>query len=412
LRKKLVILSWGMYDLANTIFTINIITLYFALWVTVDKGGRDIYYSIAIAGSMILAAISEPIMGAVSDGLGKRMSFLISFTLLSIAFTAFMGLTSNLLVGLLFFVIANFGYQVGIVFYNSLLPEIASPKEIGRVSGFGISLGYVGTIVGLILVKPFVDVGGRQAAFIPTAIFFLLFSLPCFLFVKDKQFNLPASAYRRQAQGDFSCAGIKDALRRIKDTFVNRHKYPGLFTFLIANFICLDAVNTTIPFISIYAKKAVMMADGDIRFFLILSATFAIFGSFAFGYVTDKIGAKKAWAIVMVMWCIAFLFAAAILHKNVFWIVGPLSGVSIGSTWVATRALVTKLAPIEKRGEIFGLFGVTSKSASIIGPLTWGLITWLGEPLGVMRYRLAVLALLGFAVIGLVLLWKIPEPQR
>ena len=176
MKKKWIIFSWGMYDLANTIFTINIITLYFALWVVVDKGGRDIYYSIAIAVSMIFAAISEPIMGAISDRRQKRMPFLIYFTLLSILFTFLMGFTNSLFWGLTFFAIANFGYQVGIVFYNSLLPEIADKNEIGKVSGFGISLGYVGTIIGLLLVKPFVDAGGRQGAFIPTAIFFLLFS--------------------------------------------------------------------------------------------------------------------------------------------------------------------------------------------------------------------------------------------
>ena len=403
MKKKWIIFSWGMYDLANTIFTINIITLYFALWVVVDKGGRDIYYSIAIAVSMIFAAISEPIMGAISDRRQKRMPFLIYFTLLSILFTFLMGFTNSLFWGLTFFAIANFGYQVGIVFYNSLLPEIADKNEIGKVSGFGISLGYVGTIIGLLLVKPFVDAGGRQGAFIPTAIFFLLFSLPCFLFVRDKS-GVPIHRNQR--------SGIKEALKSIKDTFVNRKKYPGLLTFLIANFICLDAVNTTIPFISIYAKKAIFMSDADIRFFLIISTAFAIVGSFVFGYVVDKIGAKKTWTIVMGMWCVAFLFAATILHRNVFWIVGPLSGISIGSTWVATRALVAKIAPVEKRGEIFGLFGVTAKSASIIGPLAWGLITWLGEPLGVLRYQIAVFVLLGFAAVGLVLLQKIPEPQR
>lgn len=390
-----------MYDFANTIFTINIITLYFALWVTVDKAGRDIYYSIAIALSMVFAAVFEPITGAISDRHQKRMPFLIYFTLLSVLSTSLIGFTKSLFWGLFFFAIANFGYQLGIVFYNSLLPEIASKSEIGKVSGFGVSLGYVGTIFGLILVKPFVDAGGRQSAFVPTALFFLLFSLPCFLFVKD----IPGVPLLKERG-----FGLKDALARVKDTFVNHKKHPGLFIFLIANFICLDAVNTTIPFISIYAKKAVMMQDSDIRFFLILSTVFAIFGSFAFGHVTDKIGPKRTWTIVMWMWCIAFFLAATVLHKNIFWIVGPVSGVSIGSTWVATRALVTQLAPQEKRGEIFGLFGVTSKSASITGPIVWGLITWLGEPLGVLRYQLAVFSLLGFAGVGLLLLNRIPEP--
>lgn len=403
MKSKLTVFSWAFYDFANTIFAVNVVSLYFALWVTVDKAGKDIYYSIAIAVSMVFAAIGEPLMGAFSDKAGRRMPFLFWFTAASVVFTALIGFSPSLLSGLIFFTLANFTYNMCLVFYNSLLPEIAKERNIGKISGFGISMSYAGTIAGLYLVKPFVDAGGRQAAFIPAALFFLLFSIPCFLFVRD------VTVDRGPLTVDHKRPKIRDALKSLKDTFVNRDKHPGLFTFLVANFICLDAVTTTIPFISIFAKKALAMTDGEIRFFLVLSTLFAIFGSYISGLVSDRIGPKKTWAAVMWMWCAAFFLAATFLDKNIFWVVGPVSGVSIGATWVTTRALAAKLAPPEKRGEIFGLFGVVSKTAAIIGPLIWGLITWLGEPLGILRYRIAVYALLGLAGFGLWLIRKIPE---
>ena len=175
-----------MYDFANNIFAMNIISLYFALWVTVDKKGEDILYSFSLAFSMIAAAIAAPLIGMISDKLGRRKIFIIGFTLISVTFTALIGLSPSLLIGLLFFAVANFGYQLAATVYNALLPEITDKKTIGRISGYGKMFGYIGAIVGLVLVRPFVSIGGRSWAFVPTAIFFLIFALPCFIFIKEK----------------------------------------------------------------------------------------------------------------------------------------------------------------------------------------------------------------------------------
>ena len=397
--KKLTIFSWSMYDFANTIFAMNVISLYFALWVTVDMKGEDILYSWALSGSMLLAAVFSPIMGAISDRLGRRMPFLICFTLICCAFTALIGLVNRLVLGLLFFTIANFCYQTAAIFYNALLPEISDKGETGRVSGYGVSLGYCGTIAGLLLVRPFVLRYGRQAAFIPTAILFLLFSLPCFLFVKD----------RLVKRIDKFGIRIIDSFRKVKETFIHIREYPALFNFLIAAFITLNAINTLIVFMSVYTKKVMGFTDPEIITFYIISTIFAIPGSFVTGFITDRFGSKRILSIVLGLWCISILLVVISFSKAMFWVVGPLVGICLGATWTSARALLVDLSPPQMVGEVFGFYGLVGKSASIIGPLIWGVCVWGFGFLGILKYRLAILSLLPFLGMGFIMLQKVPD---
>lgn len=399
--KRLTIFSWSMYDFANTIFAMNVTSLYFALWVTVDMKGEDILYSLALSGSMLLSALSAPLMGAVSDRVGRRMPFLTISTLICCIFTALIGLTNRLFFGLLFFAVANFCYQTAIIFYNALLPQISGKGQIGRVSGFGASLGYCGTIAGLLLVRPFVLKMGRQGAFIPTAIFFLLFSLPCFLFVKDQ-------LVERKDKFELQ---IRGAFRKIKETFVNIKRYPGLFDFLVAAFIPLNAINTIVVFMSVYTKKVIGFTDPEITTLYIISTVFAILGSFIAGFITDRLGSKRTLMGVLGLWCISILLAIISFSKSIFWIVGPLVGICLGATWASARALVVELSPPQMVGEVFGFYGLVSRSAYIIGPLIWGLTVWAFDFLGSLKYRLAVFCLLLFLGMGYLLLRKVPDKK-
>jgi len=326
INKKLTIFSWSMYDFANTIFAMNVISLYFALWVTVDMKGEDILYSLALSGSMLLAAISSPMMGIISDRIGKRMPFLIFFTFICCVFTALIGLINKLVLGLLFFAIANFCYQIAAIFYNALLPQISGKGQIGRVSGYGTSLGYCGTIAGLLLVRPFVLKYGRQAAFIPTAFLFLLFSIPCFLFVKDRLvgrrdklrlFLLRGLSAKQKGRGKFEFQ-IRGAFKKTKETFVNIKRHPDLFNFLIAAFIALNAINSIIVFMSVYTKKVMGFTDPEIITFYIVSTIFAIISSFIAGFITDSLGSKRTLSIVLGLWCISILLAVISFNKIVF----------------------------------------------------------------------------------------------
>ena len=394
------IFSWSMYDFANTIFAMNVITLYFALWVTVDKRGEDLLYGAFLSFSMLLSALTAPILGAVSDRVGKRMPFLIIFTVCCCIFTALIGLINQLFIGLILFALANYCFQTADIFYNSLLPHVSGEGRVGRVSGYGTGLGYVGTIAGLLLVSPFVVKYGRQAAFLPTAILFFIFALPCFFFVKDNFITHEAQT------GDGWWQVIYKAFAKIKNTIINFKNYPGLLGFLIAIFISFNAINTTFVFMSIYTKKVMGFSDVEIISFYLVSSVFAIFGAFVAGFITDRLGAKNTLMGVLVLWCVAMLVAMLSYNKIIFWIIGPVVGINLGATWTSARALAVKLAPKEMVGEVFGFYGLMGKTASIIGPLIWGFTVYAFGSLGTVKYRIAIGFLSGFLVLGLIVLWK------
>ncbi|MFQ5673513.1 MAG: MFS transporter [Nitrospinales bacterium] len=375
------IVSWSLYDFANTIFSMNVISLYFALWVTVDHGGRDIVYGAALSGSMLAVAVSVPVFGALSDRTGKRRGPLVLLTIICVACTAAIGMTGQLAQGLILFVLANYCYQSAMVFYNGMLPGVSRGTHVGLVSGYGVALGYLGSIAGLLIVKPFVSEGGRAAAFVPTASLFLLFAVPCFLFVKDP----PA---KRTAP-----ARLLDAFRALKQTAAQAARYRHLLKFILIHFLILDVVNTIIAFMSIYAHNVIGFDDSQINSFLIVSTVSAMAGSLLIGWLVKAKGALWSYGLVLGIWAAALLTAAASHGETVFWLVGPMAGVGMGGVWVVSRALLIQLSPPEKVGEFFGLYGLAGKMASILGPLLWGAIVWIFENTETFKYRAAVSAL-------------------
>jgi len=375
------VLSWALYDFANTIYSMNIITLYFALWVTVDKGGEDILYSIAFSTSMVLAAFFEPILGAYSDYLGRRKPFMVFFTVLCCLFTASIGIPDRLFFGLVFFVIANFSYQLAAVFYTAILSNVSHKGNIGRVSGLGVGLGYVGTIVGLLMVKPFVHMYGRQGAFIPTAVLFLLFSLPSAFFIKEEK--LKRIVFHLSAV-------FEKSVGRLKETFQEAKKIPMFKSVFFASIAFFSAVNTTILFMGVYTKKVMGFTQDEITFFFIGCAVFAIASAFVFGFLVDRSSVLKAFRLVILLWIIGLSAVLLSVNKSMFWMAGAFIGVCLSATWVVCRVLVISICPKEKLGEIFGLMGLISKCSAIVGSLIWGGIVWGFGPLGIFKYRIAI----------------------
>lgn len=400
-RKWGTIFSWGLYDFANTIFSMNIVSLYFALWVVVEKAGQDLYYSFALSLSMIVAAILEPILGAVSDTQKSKMPYLVFFTVLCCIFTAIIRLSNSLIWGLVFFAIANLGYQVGSIFYNALLFDISKKFDVGRISGIGVSLGYLGAILGMILVEPFVLKSGYRGAFLPTALFFLMFALPCFLFVREKEEG------RLKVKDFLNIDVFKTAFNKVRQTLIDTKTFPGLRTFLIASFVFLNAVSTVIIFMAIYTKQVMGFGDKEMISFFIMSTSFAAAGSIIFGVITDKIGSFRATKFMLRIWMVSLALAAISWNKLFFWFVGPLIGISLGTTWVSTRALAIHLSPKEKISEVFGLLGLTGKSSAIIGPLIWGVVVWAFGAVGVFKYRIAISLQLLFIFLGYKIVSKI-----
>jgi len=393
---RLAIASWSLYDFANTIFSMNVISLYFALWVTVDHGGQDIFYSAALSGSMFAVAISVPLFGAISDQTGRRRGPLTLLTIISVIATALIGQASQLWAGICLFVIANYCYQSALVFYNGMLPAVSRHSSVGMVSGYGVALGYMGSIAGLLLIKPFVETGGRPAAFLPTALMFLIFALPCFFFVKDpdpKPFRIDTGK----------------AFRTLKNTLVNAAQYHVLLKFIGIHFLILDVVNTVIAFIAVYANKVIGFTDSQITTFLILSTTFAMLGSWLIGQQVKYKGTVPSYWTVLCLWLAALTLIVVSPGESLFWVAGPLAGMGMGGVWVVSRTIVVELSPPEKVGEFFGIYGLAGKMASIVGPLIWGSVVWLFQDTQTLKYRAAIFSLLLITIITLILFGRLQK---
>ncbi len=377
----LAIVSWSFYDFANTIFSMNVISLYFALWVTVDKGGSDLLYSVVLSGSMLAVALSVPIFGTISDQTGRRRIPLTILTLICVAATSAIGFFDQLAIGLCCFFLANYCYQSAMVFYNGMLPQISKGTNVGLISGYGVALGYLGSVVGLLAVKPFVEEGGRLAAFFPTALIFLIFALPCLIFVKDPE------------QENVSKVQFSKTFQTLKKTYQEASKYKNLIKFVLIHFLILDVVNTIIAFMSIYANKVIGFDDNQINTFMIVATLAAMVGSFGIGWLVKAKGNRLSYWFVLILWAVVLLMIAVSQTEAMFWVVGPLAGIGMGGVWVVSRSFLVELAPKEKLGEFFGLYSLAGKMASIFGPLIWGLVVWAFSSTETFKYRAAVFVL-------------------
>lgn len=396
------VLSWALYDLANQFFALNVISLYFVRWVTLEKKSPEIFYSIAFGISMFFVAILAPILGTISDIRGKRKVFLIYFTLLSSVFTMLLSFPQSLLWGLIFFAIANLGCQTAVVFYNALLVSVSPKGKVGFISGLGRMFGYSGALLALYIAKPIILEKGYQAVFLPTGALFLLFALPCMIFIKEK---------RTGPTPVFKDGTIIEVFKRLRATVLGDYKSRGLLNFLKAIFFLFCAVNVIILFMSVYVSKAFGLTESQIINLVAFSTLFAILGSILSGFISDYFGYRRSMMGVFFLWAITFI-AGAFARPPFYWVVGALAGISLGSVWVVSRALAIRLVPEEKVGEAFGLFNLVGYVSGIIGPIFWGLILLYLSHFKEWGYRIACLSLISFLVIGFVFLLRVPKEVR
>ena len=402
------VMSWSMYDFANTIFSMNVVSLYFPLLIVVSLGYRDIYVAVANSLSMLVVAVSAPFLGQLTDTIGRRKPALFIATAICCAATVAIGFYAragvNVYILLALFFVANIAYQIGLVFYNSLLPSVAPKGMIGRIGGIGVAVGYIGSIVGMIFVLPFnegalfgidipwIEAGGREATFIPTAILFVIFSLPIFLFLKEK---------RNPAPPIDNISPVKMIIETLRDT----KKYPGIRRFLVGKLFFQEGIETAILFMGVYSEKAIGLGDSlKIQFFVVATA-FAAVGSWFFGKVVDRHGAWKTLMGVLVGWVISLVVLVLLNGKMVFFGMGAIIGILLGGVWTASRPLLIELSPPENIGRFFGLYSLSGKTAAILGPILWGLSTLLLGGLGdTYAYKGAILVLAVMIAVGAVVL--------
>jgi UMF1 family MFS transporter len=390
--------AWALYDLANTTFSLNVISRYLPLIVVQDLGGRDLDVSLAYSASMLLVAFSAPILGALSDLSGRRVPYLGITTFGAVAATALMGGGVRAAVLLALFAFANYCYQAALVFYDALLANVSDETTRGRASGLGIGFGYVGAILSLYTVAPIAERFGKAAAFPATALLFLVFALPCLLFVPEKR-----------GRAFWPSAGVSGAFARVRATVARLPRHPDLARFLIAHFLFTDAVNTVILFMAVYVTVVGGFSSTDVTHLLALSTIFAIAGALGQGRLIDRIGSKRALQAALGLWIVG-LGCALVPSRTALWLIGPITGVALGALWSADRVLMFRLSPPEALGELYGLYGMVGRFSAISGPLIWGGIVYALEGYGAVAYRAAIASLLVMVVAGAAVLAGVTEP--
>ena len=388
---------WALYDFANTFFAVAMLSFYFPLWVVEDQGAKEVTFSIALAVSMICVALIMPICGAISDATRQRMRYLRWTTLACVCATMAIGFLDELWPALILFGIANVCYQLGTVFYDALLWQVARPAALGQASGFGAACGYLGSMTGLLFLWPFVRQGGHQAAFVPSGCFFLLFALPSFFLIRDPAATQPV-VWR---------SVLRDALLRLAMTIRYAKSYTPLWRFFLASFFSLNAINTVLVFMAVYTKTVLGFTDLELIRFFLWGQGFAVAGSLIFGRLVGWLGSKRTLALIWMGWMGALVLVSLSPHSQWLWWIAPLIGFCLGSTWATSRVLIVELAPKEQLAELLGLAGLLGRASSVLGPLVWGLIV-----LDPSRYRQAVWVLIGLLAIGLWIFRRVPDPRR
>lgn len=399
--KKGKIFVWTLFDFANTSFSIIVVTFLYAVYFkkTVASGEPigDLYWSFATSIAMVITAIISPVLGAIADYSAGKKRFLLFFTALCITATAslyFVG-EGAIFWGIFLFVIANIGFEAGLVFYDAFLPEITESKNYGRVSGYGFAMGYLGSLATLAIVYPFIVSEKIKETFVVSAIFFLIFSIPLFLFLKDSRKNIT----REESY-------IKIGVGRVFNTVKHLKNYKNLATFLLAFFFYIEGVNTVIYFSGNYASTTLGFSETELLIFFITVQTTAIIGSVLLGIIADSIGQKKTIMITLLLWLLTIALAIVIRDKNGFYLVGLLAGSAMGSSQSTSRSLMSKLTPPEKKTEFFGFYSFFGKSSAVLGPLVFGYVSYATN-----SQRIAIFTIGFFFLIGLLILTKVKEPQ-
>jgi UMF1 family MFS transporter len=407
------VVSWVLYDLANTIFSMGVVSVYFSTWVRdqVGKDRADSVYGVITAISMGLIFVASPLLGAMTDRAPRRMPFLVVSTLICVAFTALLA-RFGFYATALCFVIANVAYQAGLQFYDAMLPEVSHEANRGKISGIGVGVGYLGSYIAVGL--------GLDAVFGSSdKPFFLLFALPCFLFVKERGNPNPREV--------FSLAMLRESTAETLRTIRSGRQYPGLVRFLVGRIFYTDPINTVISIMMLYTINVAEhtgltkeQGEGTGKLIMMTAISFAVVGGFVWGWIVDRIGPKRTLNYVLYLWVGVFILAAAVgilgLPLFTLYIVACSAGIALGGVWAADRPYMLRLTPPARIGEFYGLYGMVGRFSAITGPLIWAIVTSLTiNVFGLasnVGQGIGVLVLLALIVVSYVILKPVSDEPR
>jgi UMF1 family MFS transporter len=414
--------AWYLYDFGNSAYAaVVLLAVYSAYFQGQVVGGAEgsRLWGIAVAIAMIVVALTAPVLGAIADFSGAKKRFLGFYTVVACLFTGllFFVQQGDVVMGMLFFILAEIGYRSAQVFYNGLLPEIAAPNEIGRVSGTGWAVGSAGGVICLLLIlPPIVLVEGTftvRLSLVITALFFALSALPIFVW-------LPERAQRQALPAGESYLSV--AFKRLGRTIRTATQFREFLKFMLAFLIYNDGVIMALDFAAIIGAVLFGMEQQMLIVFVIIVQITNVAGAYLFGILMDRIGGKRSLIVSLLMMIGIVIWLYFNQTQLGFIFIGAAAGVAMAGIQSVSRTLVSVFAPQGQSAEFYGFFAMAGRTSSFIGPAVYGFVAaeaalWYqrqGQAVDVAEQagqRLAILSIGVFLLIGLLILLAVNEAR-
>jgi UMF1 family MFS transporter len=400
------IFGWAMFDFANSSYTTIIVSFFFSnVFIQLIAAGpdADLWWGRATGLANLVVFLLSPLVGAIADESGRKKGFLFATYALCVGATAALWLVQpgEILPAIVLFVVSNIAFSFGENFAGAFLPEISTPANVGRVSGFGWGLGYLGGLLSLALVFPLVRGGitldnyeNLRLVWPVTAAFFLVAALPTFLILRER------APRRREPFGYY----LRNGFGRLGQTVHAARTFRELVRFLAVFFVFSIGLTAIIAFFGVYAVTTLHFTPVEMVLLGALLQVPSALGAVTFGLLQDRLGARRTLQAALLLWIAVSATTALVDEKRTFWFVAMAAGLGIGSLQAASRALVGLFSPVDKSGEFFGLWGLAGKGAYALGPLLFG---WISSASG--SQRTAALVNGAFFVAGLLGMFLIDE---
>ena len=408
--------AWAFYDFANSGYTTVVLTtIYSAFFVAVIAGAdtglapgtATLLWTSAIAAANLIVLLSSPVVGAIADCRASKKQFLVYSSLLCVVTTALLAIAGpgEIALAMILLVLSAIAFSYSENLIAAFLPEIASRENMGRISGYGWSLGYFGGLLTLGLCLAYINwaegTGYTAAEYVPatlhiTALIFALAATPTLLWLRERAIAVEVpSSYGR------------DARKRVLTTLSQASKLKDLFRFLLCLTCYQSGVATVIVIAAIYAQEVMHFSSQELIVLIMVVNVTAAVGAFLFGFAQDRFGSVRSLSVALFLWIAAITITYLVDSRDDIWLAGNLVGLAMGSTQAGGRALIGQFTPARRSGEFFGLWGLAARAAAIIGPLSYGISNRLSGG----DHRIALLTTLGFFITGLLLLLTVNEQR-
>ena len=407
------VLAWASYDFANSGYTTVVLTAVFnAYFVSVVAGGTEhatLAWTLAISLSSLLVFLLLPAFGAYADAHARKKQVLAVVTVACVLTTACLAFAGpgDLWIAVLAIVLSNFFFQAGVALNSAFLPELAKPEALGKVSGWGWSVGYLGGLFSLGICLAYVlsaqKAGATAPDYVPVtmiivAVLYAITAIPMFVLLRE----------RATPQRDLRFSAVlSHSMRQLWQTAQSLKHYPDFARLLLCGLLYQAGISVVIALAAIYAQQVMKFDMAQTMTLVLLVNVTASVGAFLFGYVQDKLGHRKALALTLWGWVLMVVLAAISESALTFWLAANVAGLCMGSSQSAGRAMVGYLAPEARRAEFYGLWNAALGISAIIGPPTYGVVTSLSNN----NHPLAMLISGLYFVIGLLILRRI-DMQR